>query len=119
MKLLPLLILAALPLTAAPIDPPILSQTKRGVELTVPLESGTWPFTYQWYRETGTLRKVRVKIPPPEGNMETLYLSPASQPGTYTCEITNSAGTVTSRPVKVSFTSTTSAPSIQVTIKKP
>lgn len=98
---------------------PVLSQTNRGVEMSVPLEAGTWPMTYQWYRETGTIRKVRVAIPAPEGIQAIFVLTATSKPGVYTCEVTNSAGTVTSRSVKLSLTKSPSAPSIAVTIKQP
>lgn len=116
--LLILILLAAVTLSAAPVAP-VLSQTERGVEISVPLEAGTEPLSHQWYRETGTIKKKLTKIPSPEGTRPVFLIDVSSTPGIYTCEISNAAGKVVSRPVKVSFTTVPSAPSLHVTIKKP
>lgn len=114
-KTLTFLLLAA---TCYATNPPTLSQTNRGVELS-PAVEGDGPLTYQWYRETGVLFKKRVALPPPEGIQQTLFLKSPYTSGTYFCEVKNAAGSVTSRPIKLSVTKSTTAPEMAVTIRQP
>ena len=115
----PLLLSLALVLTApAAILPPTLDDSPP-YAVIAPIVHGTGPFTYQWYRETGTIKKVRVKIPAPEGVQEELTLSPSSPAGIYFRETTNASGSVMSHPFKLSVTKTVSAAPIAITLKKP
>lgn len=97
-------------LAAAQIIPPTIDAADKRIELCAVVQ-GTPPFTYQWYRGT-------MKIPAPEGTQQILSLAPPFVAGVYSCEVTNEAGSVRSRPTRISLTTVSSAPEVTVTVKK-
>ncbi len=99
---------------AADLLPPAIDLTDRRVELSPPF-LGT-DLTYQWYRETGDKKKYVEKL---AGTEKTLTLTPPYTAGVYYCVATNSAGSVTSHPVRVSLTRVTTALEMVVTLKQP
>lgn len=112
-KILILCLLAACAYAADPI-PPTQDLTDKSIEISCTIQ-GTPPFTYQWYRGTATA-PLKVKL---EGETRsTITLTPPYVAGLYRCEVSNSAGKITTRPFKVSVTTTTSAPDLAVTVRK-
>lgn len=111
-----LLALCLLPLAlpAQPAVAPRIRSVAQGIELSVECD-GTPPFTYQWRMG------VSVKLPVIGGTGRILLLTPpyAAKVGLYDVVITNSAGTTTSAPVRLSVTTQPDAPAIQITIKEP
>ncbi len=110
---------------AIPPTPPTLDESFKGAAFTA-IANGTMPMTYQWFRTTVSsnavsafVSPVKIPIPAPEGIQPTLILKEPYVSGLYYCEITNVAGTVTSKTFQLSVTRVPSAPDMSVTVRQP
>jgi hypothetical protein len=105
-------LLLAAPLAAQPVAPTV-RLTAQGIELSVKAD-GTPPLAYLW--RVG----VTVKTPVAGGNQPVLLIKPPYGPrvGLYDCVVSNSAGALTTAPVRIATTAQAEAPAITITFKE-